>query len=299
MIRGRAAILLPLMASAMLGQSFRYPSKAPLDLPEGARRISEAWFNALNADDLKSVARLGTPFLRTSHPSLDGGKDFRFFKGMSHYARFTLAPEGSPESLADILAAYGNAPEQGEICYQAGHALLKANRYQEAIHPLRDAVRIYPFPDARVDLAVALNAGGHPSEALPMLVALDQAFPGLRRIQYERAHCLVSLKRFSEAEPILSALTTRDPKDAAAHQELAFVLIELHRPAEALPHLDACTKLNPQDPNPWVERVEAHLHLNQIPEAEAALAEVARRSPSARVLEVLRHNIQVMKSRPR
>lgn len=287
---------LPILASALLGQSFRYPAKPPQDLPAKARIVSEAWFKALNADDLKTVARLGAPFLRASHEPLDRGKDFRFFKGMTHYARFTLAPQGSSGSLSEILAAYAYAPEQGEICYQAGHALLGADRFQEAIPPLRDAVRIYPFPNARVDLAVALNGGGHPEEALPMLEALDVAFPGLRRIQYERANCLVSLKRFTEAEPILNTLAAKDPKDGSALQELAYVLIELGRPAEALPHLTACAKLRPQDPGPWIERVEAHLQLHQIPEAEVALAEVARRSPPARVMEVLKHNIQVVKS---
>lgn len=289
-------LILPALASAALGQSFRYPANPPQDLPAEARLISAAWFKALQRDDFKTVARLGTPFLGWSHPAQDGGNDFRFFKGMTHFARFATAPEEDSTHLPDLLAAYACAPEQGEICYQAGHALLKAGRFQEALPPLRDAVRIYPFPDARVDLAVALNGGGRATEALPMLEALDSAFPGLRRIQYERANCLVSLKRFQEAEPILSALIAKDPNDSGAHQELAYVLIELHRPKEALPHLAACARLQPQDPNPWIERVEAHLQLHQIPEAEAACREVARRSPSSRVLAALERRIQSVKN---
>lgn len=277
---------------ALAGQSAIIPNDPPADLPKGAQRVAKAWHAALLKDDYKVMVHLGGPFLNQPHQSKDGGRDLKFFRGYTHFAKFALAEPSSQAALDSILKAYQQLPDQGEICYQAGHALLKRNRAAEAVRPLEDAVRIYPFPDARVDLAVAWNGSGRHKEALESLQLLDQAFPDHRRIRFEMAHCLVSLNRPGEALPILQQLVQKDAKDVGALQELAYVLTELKRPAEAVPHLRAAVGLVPKDPAPWVELVEAYMSLGRKAEAQKAAVEAERRGASPALMRAVNLRIQ-------
>jgi len=284
--------LFSLLTVAAFGQSFHYPAQPPRDLPPAAQKVAKAWFDALRADDWKTVARLGAPYTSVAHSPKDGGTDIRFFKGFTHYAAFMVDPESGKKALNHILSAYREVPDQGEICYQAGRLLLESGRPAEAIRPLEDAVRLYPFPGARVDLAVALNGAGRSNEALPKLQQLDREFPDNRRIRYDMAWALTSLHRAGEAVPILQGLVLKDPKDAGAHQELGFILIDLGKPAEAISHLKASANLQPTDYRPWSEMVTAYLALNQVAEARSAAEKARKLGAPDSVVKALRQEIQ-------
>lgn len=285
-------LLATLMAVAAFGQSFHFPSRPPQELPPAARKIVKAWFEALRAEDWKTVARLGAPYASAGRASGNETADFRFFKGFTHYAAFRVARDSGGKALDPILRAYREVPDQGEICYQAGHLLLDDDRCVEAIPPLEAAVRLNPFPDARVDLAVALNGAGRSREALPMLQQLDREFPGHRRIRFDLAWALTSLHRQGEAAVVLQGLVDKDPKDAHAHQELGFVLIDLGRAAEAIVHLKASASLLPRDYRPWCELVTANLKLHRVPAAREAMEEARRRGAPQPTLKALQRDIQ-------
>lgn len=285
------------IALSAMGQSFVIPGNPPKDIPVTAQKIVKKWHAALMKDDWKSVARIGSPFLSNKHTPKDGGKDFRFFKGYTYYAKYLVSPVSGQTAMDSIQNAYRELPDQGEICYQAGHLLLLRDHPKEAVKPLEDAVRLYPFPDARVDLAVALNGSGRHQEAYERLLILDRDFPKHRRIRFEMAHCLVSLKRPSEGLPILEELTLMDPKDIGAQKELAYVLTELERPKDAIPHLQTAAALVPKDPAPWVELAYAYLMLQQTKEAELAITEAKHRNASPELIKVMQHNLRVVKAR--
>ena len=280
-----------------MGQSFVIPGDPPKDIPVSAQKMAKEWHAALVKDDWKSVARIGSPFLGRKHTPKDGGKDFRFFKGYTYYAKYLISPVASQIAMDSIQNAYRELPDQGEICYQAGHLLLLRDHPKEAVKPLEDAVRLYPFPDARVDLAVALNGSGRHLEAFERLSILDRDFPKHRRIRFELAHCMVSLNRPVEALPILEELALKDPKDLGAQKELAYVLTELGRPGEAVPHLQAAAALAPNDPAPWVELAYAYLMFKQTKEAESAISEAKHRNASPELIKVMQHNLQIVKGR--
>jgi tetratricopeptide (TPR) repeat protein len=279
-----------------MGQSFHYPANPPMDLPKAAQVISKDWQAALLKDDWNAVVRYGSPYLNLQHEPKDGGKDFRFFKGLTYYARFRIADGSGQAAFDSIQKAYQEAPEQGEICFQAGHLLLERDRASEAIKPLQDAVRIYPFPDAEVDLAVALNGAGRYQDALQQLEILDQRFPKNRRIRFDLANCLVSLKRPVEALPILEDLISINRKDVGAQKELAYVLTELQRPKEAIPHLRAAASLVPNDPAPWVEIAYAHLMLKECEAAAKAISEAEHRKASPKIISVMRQNLKTVQN---
>ncbi len=281
-----------LLTVAAFGQSFHYPAQPPRDLPPAAQKVAKAWFDALRADDWKTVARLGAPYTSVAYSAKDGGTDIRFFKGFTHYAAFLVAPKSGGKALDHILSAYREVPDQGEICYQAGRLLLENDRPAEAIRPLEDAVRLYPFPSARVDLAIALNGAGRSSEALPRLQQLDREFPDNRRIRFDLAWALTSLHRQGEAAVVLQGLVAKDPKDAHAHQELGFVLIDLGKPVEAIVHLKASASLQPKDYHPWSEMVTAFLALNQVSEARMAMEKARTLGAPESLVTALKREIQ-------
>jgi tetratricopeptide (TPR) repeat protein len=220
-----------------------------------------------------------------------------------------LDEDGRPdEALPHHLAAArlsGGAPLP---LAQAGEALLRQQRYDEARQLLQRAVEANPnLAAARENLGRALLGSGHPVEALPQLEAALRLNDGTRAAEIrqaianaksgagkpEEAIAMLSAapKSAGAYNDLASAYGTKgdtanaerayrdairlDPKLYDARMNFAALLSRLDRNGEALEQLDIATKVQPSSVEPRIYRALVLANMHRRGEA-AAIAEEAQ-----------------------
>jgi protein O-GlcNAc transferase len=151
---------------------------------------------------------------------------------------------GSAEALArQALAA---DPRDGEALYLLGSALLFANRFEQALDPLREALRLARRRGMGHRLGYCLLALGQFEAAEQVLRAEVQEYPDLVHAYNALGVALVEQSKREEALAAFREAARRDPQSVEANSNVANVLSELGRDAEALPYLQKAVAANPQ-----------------------------------------------------
>lgn len=197
-----------------------------------------------------------------------------------------LAEKGE---LLEALIAYVEAVKADPESPTAHHYLasfLAAQGHELAIHQYRRALELeYDFPDAHLNLALALAERGALEEALVELEIAHSQAPEDEMIQHELACCLIDLERYpeaighlkrivkqypehieafvdlgiaytaqgfyAEADAILRAGLAIDPHDFASHYHLAALHATWGRPEQALDFLEIAATTDHEKARMW------------------------------------------------
>ena len=158
------------------------------------------------------------------------------------------------EALEQFLAALSADPHSAT----ARHYLasfwatqahdLASNQYHQAIQ------LEYDFPDAQLNLAMALADRGRLDEAVVELEIAHQQAPEDELIQHELACCLIDLERYPDAINHLKQITKNHPEHVEAYVDLGIAFTAQGFYAEAQGALNKALDLDPND-------FAAHYHI--------------------------------------
>lgn len=147
------------------------------------------------------------------------------------------------ETIArEALAA---EPQDGEALYLLGSILLFENRFQQALKPLQDALRLAPGRGVGHRLGYCYLALGDPVAAEEVLRREVRAYPDLIHAYNALGVALIRQQKREDALTVFQEAVRRDPGSAEANNNVANVLAELGREAEALPYLQNAVTANP------------------------------------------------------
>lgn len=190
------------------------------------------------------------------------------------------------EALIEYVEALKADPESPTTHHYLGSFL--AGQGQElAMAEYRRAIELeYDFPDAHLNLALALADNGNLEEAVRELeIALQQA-PEDEMIRHELASCLIDLERhadaighlkkivkthpehveafvdlgiaytaqgfFAEAETALKKALAIDGHDFSSHYHLAALYTSWGRTDDAFSHLESSASIDPERARSWL-----------------------------------------------
>lgn len=147
------------------------------------------------------------------------------------------------ERLArEALAA---EPKDGEALYLLGSVLLFQNRFEQALGPLQDALRLAPARGVGHRLGYCYLALGDYAAATEVLQREVETYPDLIHAYNALGVALIRQEKRARALSVFQEAARRDPKSAEANNNVANVLGELGRDAEALPYLQNAVAANP------------------------------------------------------
>lgn len=142
-------------------------------------------------------------------------------------------------------AALAARADDGEALYLLGSTFLFQNRFDEALSPLRDALRLAPRRGVGHRLGYCYLALGALEAAEDMLRREIERYPDLVPAYNALGVALIRQAKRDEALTAFREAARLDPRSAEANSNLANVLSELGRDAEALPYLQRAVEANP------------------------------------------------------
>ena len=190
------------------------------------------------------------------------------------------------EALIEYVEALRADPDSPSAHHYLG-SFLAGQGHDLAVAEYRKAIELeYEFPDAHLNLALALADHGQLEEAVHELeIALQQA-PDDEMIRHELASCLIDLERhadaighlkrivkahpehveawvdlgiaytaqgfFAEAESALKKGIEIDAQDFASHYHLAALYTSWGRIEDALDRLEAAGAIDPEKTRTWL-----------------------------------------------
>lgn len=206
------------------------------------------------------------------------------------------------EALVEFMDAVRIEPDSPTTHHYLA-SFLAAHGQDLAVAEYRKAIELeYEFPDAHLNLALALADRGELEEAVVELeIALGQA-PDDEMIQHELAGCLIDLERypeaiahlkkvvrlhpehveafvdlgiaytaqgfFAEAEAVLRRAIAIDAHDFAAHYHLAALYVSWERKEQAFEHLKAAATQDAEKLQEWLQDDRAFEPLQDDPRFE-------------------------------
>ncbi len=177
-------------------------------------------------------------------------------EAMPHYVEAARSSHGAPVPL-----------------FEAGTALLRAQRYSDAVSPLEQALALDPtLAGGQESLGVALLKAGQPSEAIPHLEAAPKTASVWNNLAlaYERKNDAANADRvFAEAIRL-------DPNLYDARMNYVALLSGANRNEEALAQLAAAEHIAPSSVEPHIFRALVLANLGRRTEA-AEEAEAAQK----------------------
>ena len=147
-----------------------------------------------------------------------------------------LLAQGERDSaLALALRAWRLDPEDRESTHHAAELLLRAERVEEAIFVLDEAIRANPEDDAALrKLSAAKMLRGDPEAALAAIEAALALAPDKAEYHVHRAGLLYRLARHAAAGEAYGRAAALDPSNAAARRAQLSAYCEAGRMVEAL-----------------------------------------------------------------
>lgn len=151
-----------------------------------------------------------------------------------------LQQAGDYVAAVDAYRAFLNRrPDEGAARSNLGAALVKLERYEEAIEEYQKAERLLPA-DARIgtNLALAYEKSGRIREASEKLTALHAQAPQEKQITLLLADCDLQLGEYDRVIELLQPLARDGPPDPVTDYMLGTALIRTRRIAEGQVLLD-------------------------------------------------------------
>ncbi len=190
------------------------------------------------------------------------------------------------EALNGFLDALRAEPDSPTVHHYLA-SFIAAHGQDLAIAQYRKAIELeFDFPDAHLNLALALADLGQLDEAILELETAHAQAPEDEMIQHELASCLIDLERYpeaighlkrivkshpdhveafvdlgiaytaqgfyAEAEALLKKALEVDEQDFSAHYHLAGLYATWNRPVEAVAHLEIAAKQDGEKVREWL-----------------------------------------------
>jgi tetratricopeptide (TPR) repeat protein len=212
-----------------------------------------------------------------------------------------LLSDGSSDQVAETVRALAALKPAPSVLAEAGHALLKANRYALANDLLVQAAAAGPstalLAAIDLDLATAATSGGFPARAIDLLNRVPESERD-GAYYLARAETLAASGNNAEAAMCTDrALILAQPSPDFYLRAAAF-LVRIHREEEALRFLDQAARVLPGNREVLLTRAAALGLLRRADAADRASAEIENRWPEWYAGWVVRAMILEMSSHP-
>ncbi len=163
-------------------------------------------------------------------------------------ARKLMAKEHFKEALPLLESAVAEAPDALALQGTLGSCLVRVEKYQEALEPLEEALKLDPtFQPALMGMGDAQMGLGNLENALAQYKAAAENDPFDPSAQVKIALVLSKTNRRAEGEPYLRKAIEIFPEFPEAHYELGVILADRQDYAGAIKHYQVAVRLKPED----------------------------------------------------
>lgn len=183
----------------------------------------------------------------------------------------------APALWADTVA---KVPQNDRAHFNLGRSLNLAGRADEALAPLREAIRLAPDdPAYRQELGNALLALDRTDDAAQTYAEALRFHPDNADLHYSLGLVLRKRGQNAEAAAQFEKSLQLDPNREDCQEKLAMTLVDLGQAAPAIAHFEAALRLNGYNPDTCYNLALALLTLNRVAEAITQLEQVVAARP--------------------
>ena len=203
--------------------------------------------------------------------------------GLLHYltARAWHARGALDRAIAAYRRALAADPDQPEIAFNLGEALIANGAFREATPQLRLACNRGVRPNRCPALLVkALADSGAADEAARWLSTYEPPRDLTASALTSLGSLALSVRQLDRAEAWFRAALAQTPNDAAALEQYGLVLMLQERPKEAVTAFERAAQLDLSSASAAYNLAVAHLGLDDRPSALRWLDEALRRQPT-------------------
>ncbi|PYR92562.1 MAG: hypothetical protein DMF84_13775 [Acidobacteria bacterium] len=244
----------------------------PLHLDDGRAEERTRMAEAMVAGDKYDEAEEWVHRAERDHPS----------PGVLHFrvARLYILHRQPERAIEHLKISMQIDPNQPEVDYAYGQALVDAGRSAEAIPHLRNALRAGVRVDlAGYDLARALAATGNRAGALQILQTIKPENPRDADSWDALGQLAMQLESPSLAAAFFNQAIIAAPNAAKPLQDLGLALAMMGRYPEAILNLERAVLLDPADPGGQLNLAVAYAEAGRIADARARAQEALRLKP--------------------
>ena len=257
----------------------------------------------LDPETLEKLASLGYAGVAPASPSTgpladpkSKIEDFKLFNKLIREGIEAFQAERYSQAAAKFQELKDKNIPSFEIHYYLGRSLLRLKSYDKARTELETALRTLPhFLPAYRDLSETWEGLGNWKEAEKALLAGLAVSPNHPTLVQPLAWLYQRRKNPVAAEKLLVAELKTHPDDLESRFRLGSIYRDTGRPSEAMAQFQEILSRRPED-------AEAHNQLgmlyggaNRMEEALAQFSEAARLAPED---EAIRHNLDLVRSKP-
>ncbi len=181
-------------------------------------------------------------------------------------------------------------PNSVEVRANLGAALVKLERYDEAIAQYREALAAKDNPDLRLNLALAYYKKGAWRDATVQLNKLRAAQPGDARVATLLADCYSHLGQNEQAIAVLKPVEAAHPDELAIAWLLGSALIRAGHRREGLDRVDRVAREG-NNPEAFLLAGQTALKMNEFERARDYADAAARLNPRLAGLDTLRGTV--------
>jgi len=158
-----------------------------------------------------------------------------FFKAAYNAALIALRLKRTDDAARGFQRLVVAFPDRAEPHFNLGRIAYQRRRYDEAERAYRKAIELQKgeYPEAELNLGLALKAAGRKEDALALFDALSTRHPEMASARQNRAVVLMALNRDDEARAELTRAAAGDRQSASAHYNLGVLEARQGRHAEA------------------------------------------------------------------
>ncbi|MBX5497013.1 MAG: tetratricopeptide repeat protein, partial [Bryobacteraceae bacterium] len=190
-------------------------------------------------------------------------------------------PAGWRTAESDLRTLVQKNPEDAQLHFELGGALLRQRKTAEAVAGFKQAIhRQRDFVNPRFPLAEIALAANRSSEALAYGEEILTLDPGSRRARLIHTAALLQMREFAKARAELADYRKRYPGDPEAELQMAHVLLAEGKAAEAEAAFRRLYRPKSPDVRPMLGLAES-LVRQQRPEAAQALLKAGLSSYSS------------------
>jgi len=244
----------------------------PVHLDDGRAEERTRMAEAMVAEDHDEDAEAWVQAAEQDHPS----------PGLLHFrvARQYIRRRKPDQAIEHLKRSMRIDPNQPEVEYAYGQALVDAGRSAEAIPHLQNALKAGVRLDlAGYDLARALAATGNRAGALQILQGVKPQNPKDAESWDALGQLAMDLQSPSLAAAFFNQAIAAAPSTPKPMQDMGLALAMMGRYPEAISNFQHALALDPTDPGTHLNLAVAYAETGRIADARTHAQEALRRNP--------------------
>ena len=221
------------------------------DIPEALRALNVAV--QVDPSDQAARARLALTLFRTDQyaeavKQFDAiGATAANDPGLGYAWSYSLVRLNEGRKASEILNRITPQVGSAESLVSIGDLYSVLEDYEHAVAAYKRAIELEPaFPRARYKMGAALLRLDRPDAAIGPLREEVKITPNDADVQYNLAYALLQTSQKDEAMAMLRAVVEAHPEHAQAQYQMGKTLLEQGQVDEAVKHLEVAAKLDPE-----------------------------------------------------